>query len=268
MIDLFCVVKMTQYRQTLSVGLLSTVVFWFANTYVVARTLSSNSIPGVSDDLQTANSSKSETLQQSSTSKLTEGLLDLIESPTETKSPNVKPADMNRLSRGDRSTEPSSFQPNSPRPHSNLRQQMAESCQLLQQGHTAQAVRVQDEIVSELDRLIAQFEQNKSSKTSSQQSNKRQSAQQRSESNSKQTEPNDNSPTTPNTGNSPGDSAAQASSEVKLKNPTAMQQDVWGHLPAKVRSQMQSRMVEEFLPSYREKIESYYRETVQEGARQ
>lgn len=46
---------------------------------------------------------------------------------------------------------------------------------------------------------------------------------------------------------------------VDLNDPTALQRSVWGNLPDRVREQMQSRMVERFLPGYREEIEAYYR---------
>ena len=36
---------------------------------------------------------------------------------------------------------------------------------------------------------------------------------------------------------------------VELADPKALQQDVWGQLPSRVRQQMQSRMVEQFLPA-------------------
>lgn len=49
---------------------------------------------------------------------------------------------------------------------------------------------------------------------------------------------------------------------VDLNDPTALQRSVWGNLPDRVRDQMQSRMVERFLPSYREDIEAYYRALV------
>lgn len=46
---------------------------------------------------------------------------------------------------------------------------------------------------------------------------------------------------------------------VDLNDPTALQRSAWGNLPDRVRDQMQSRMVERFLPGYREEIEAYYK---------
>lgn len=49
---------------------------------------------------------------------------------------------------------------------------------------------------------------------------------------------------------------------VDLNDPRALQRSAWGNLPDRVRDQMQSRMVERFLPSYRDEIEAYYRALV------
>ena len=54
-------------------------------------------------------------------------------------------------------------------------------------------------------------------------------------------------------------SSQRRSNVVDLNDPTALQRSAWGSLPDRVRDQMQSRMVERFLPSYREDIEAYYR---------
>lgn len=49
---------------------------------------------------------------------------------------------------------------------------------------------------------------------------------------------------------------------VDLNDPRALQRSAWGNLPERTREQMQSRMVERFLPAYREEIEAYYRALV------
>ena len=46
-----------------------------------------------------------------------------------------------------------------------------------------------------------------------------------------------------------------------------LQQEGWGQLPERVRKQLQSRMVEEFLPSYRQQIEAYFQQLLREDAR-
>ena len=58
---------------------------------------------------------------------------------------------------------------------------------------------------------------------------------------------------------SPGQRGQVAGSGPRLTDPIDLQQSVWGHLPNRLRSQMQSRMVEQFLPGYREQLEDYYR---------
>jgi hypothetical protein len=42
---------------------------------------------------------------------------------------------------------------------------------------------------------------------------------------------------------------------------------VWGHLPPKIRDQMQSGLIEEFLPKYERLIEEYYSRLAEEGTR-
>ena len=50
---------------------------------------------------------------------------------------------------------------------------------------------------------------------------------------------------------------AQADS-AELARMKQMLKQVWGHLPTKVRDQMQSGTIEEFLPKYQTLIEAYY----------
>lgn len=58
---------------------------------------------------------------------------------------------------------------------------------------------------------------------------------------------------------SPGPLQKRGPVAVDLRDPEALQRSAWGSLPDRVREQMQSRMVERFLPAYREEIEAYYR---------
>lgn len=57
---------------------------------------------------------------------------------------------------------------------------------------------------------------------------------------------------------SPAQKGQAAKPKIELVDPKTLQQNVWGQLPEQVRKQMQSRMVEEFLPSYRQQIEAYF----------
>ncbi|MCA9181251.1 MAG: hypothetical protein KDA51_07350, partial [Planctomycetales bacterium] len=63
----------------------------------------------------------------------------------------------------------------------------------------------------------------------------------------------------------PSQAGPVAGVTVDLADPERLQQDVWGQLPEQVRQQMQSRMVERFLPSYRPQIEAYFRALLQDS---
>jgi hypothetical protein len=56
------------------------------------------------------------------------------------------------------------------------------------------------------------------------------------------------------------------SSDARLTQMMETLTQVWGHLPARVREQMQSGMAEEFLPKYEQLIEQYYRRLADERA--
>ncbi len=133
---------------------------------------------------------------------------------------------------------------------------------------------LQADIVQRLDRLIEEMQQADPSQPSQPQSQSpRSSESQPSElSNSPRPQPADNEAA--NAPNQAGDGepiGSQSSQDrpsqagpaagviVDLADPERLQQDVWGQLPEQVRQQMQSRMVERFLPSYRPQIEAYFR---------
>ncbi len=61
----------------------------------------------------------------------------------------------------------------------------------------------------------------------------------------------------------PSQAGGAAAVAVDLADPRRLQQDVWGQLPEQMRKQMQSRMVESFLPSYRPQIEAYFRKLLE-----
>jgi len=52
--------------------------------------------------------------------------------------------------------------------------------------------------------------------------------------------------------------------DARLAQVMDMLKQVWGHLPARVREQMQSGMAEEFLPKYERLIEQYYQRLAEE----
>jgi hypothetical protein len=113
-------------------------------------------------------------------------------------------------------------------------------------GETQQTQR---EIVARLDELIAALSE-------SQQPQPSQSAQEPGQDDSQETE----------AGSAPAQSATgQADNETVAENAQAamtMQRtsdQVWGHLPERLRQQMQNAQGIEFLPQYRQLIEDYFR---------
>jgi hypothetical protein len=54
------------------------------------------------------------------------------------------------------------------------------------------------------------------------------------------------------------------STEAELEAMKALIKDVWGHLPPKLREQLQSPAAEQFLPKYEQVIEAYYRRLAEE----
>ena len=59
----------------------------------------------------------------------------------------------------------------------------------------------------------------------------------------------------------------KASDREELAGLERMLKQVWGHLPAKIRDQMQSGAIEEFLPKYERLIEEYYSRLAEEGSK-
>jgi hypothetical protein len=55
-----------------------------------------------------------------------------------------------------------------------------------------------------------------------------------------------------------------ADGRAALERMKEMLNDVWGHLPPKVREQLQSSAPEEFLPKYEKLIEEYYKRLAEE----
>jgi len=59
----------------------------------------------------------------------------------------------------------------------------------------------------------------------------------------------------------------QASGREELARLQQMLKQIWGHLPPKLRDQLQSSSIEEFLPKYEKLIEEYYTRLAEEGNR-
>jgi hypothetical protein len=195
------------------------------------------------------------------TTELTKGLLDLLnESSPESGSLPEVPAEVGL--QGEAVRGPSA------NPLESVRRSMLVAAKFLEQGQAGTQTRqLQGDIVQRLDDLINQFEQSQSSSESNstqntrpKQQTKKQSAQgpEQSESATK-SEERETVDTSEFPNGKPGRPKPEASVMVDLADPTALQKSVWGHLPERLRMQMQSRMVEQFLPSYREQIEDYFK---------
>lgn len=235
------------------------------------------------------------TKEQDEQTKLTEGLLELLGQPENEKSapskstgpskdsaPNKdsvqnKDAPPRTTPRGS-DAESRSMGTNDANPLAVVRDNMHSAASMMQQGRSdQQTVKLQDDIVKRLDDLILQLEQQDQSMQRSSQKKQQQSQQSSSlEKQPPQAKPQtkqsqEKSDSSTEQGNEaadgPGSRGKQTNASVRTSDPAALQQNVWGHLPTRVRSQMQSRMVEEFLPSYRERIEAYYRALLEEGER-
>ncbi len=205
--------------------------------------------------------------------ELVEGLLDLLNEPTPKKQNDPKkqpltPADVGLD--GEDLGEPSE------NPLLAVRQSMLIAAGYLRRdGANADTMKLQSDIVRRLDDLISELEksqgkQDKSEQDAKQQAMSQAEQKQRAEQNRAQAMKSRNGEQkNPESGedradrqgepeNPPSQRSRGGSAVVELADPKSLQQDVWGQLPARVRQQMQSRMVEQFLPAYKEQIEAYF----------
>ncbi len=208
---------------------------------------------------------------------LVEGLLDLLAEPSK-QAPDVSatPKPHERPSSGANVDEDRN------NPLELVRQSMVLAAGLLEAGLVnSQTRQVQSSIVVSLDDLISELEQS----SKSQSSEKKQSqSQQQSQSDT------DGNPTQQSTSSqvseenskqgqreqsnghsaqdAPSQKGAAADAILELADPKSLQQNVWGQLPEQVRKQMQSRMVERFLPSYRAQIETYFQALLENSSDQ
>lgn len=194
------------------------------------------------------------------------GLLELLDSETKPEEgrPDVKPEDIGLDGKEDKPVDPVEA----------VRQSMLIAAEYLSQGFTnSQTQTLQRDIVTRLDDLIAELEQQQGQQKQQREDSSEQQqseAQQSSEEQSMQAEPTAGEPEPgsepsedgeegqPNSRNSPGLEGPEANGEVRLAELRKLQEATWGQLPERVRKQMQSQMVERFLPSYRKQIEAYF----------
>jgi len=125
--------------------------------------------------------------------------------------------------------------------------------------------RVQQQIVDDLDRLIEQMNKQCAGGSSS-------SAGKPSPDPDKQGKPGSKAGSGENRGGSKParDSETRVgqsdANDARLAQVMETLKQVWGHLPARVREQMQSGMAEEFLPKYERLIEQYYQRLAEDRA--
>lgn len=215
-------------------------------------------------------------------SALVDGLLDLLNEPAPAARPPGQPlapaTPTENSSRGLQAAPQSS--PQADHRLQAVRQNMLAAATQLSRGLINQQTRqLQGEIVTQLDDLIQQMEQSQPSNPSPQNSQQPQPANPPESQSSPSEQQSTPSPSGSSQSSAPDrsesdaqrqpghaepnpDGPAQkgkaATATVDLADPKILQQNAWGQLPEQVRKQMQSRMVERFLPSYRQQIESYF----------
>ncbi len=221
--------------------------------------------------------------QPATSAELMDGLLELLNEPakpTETpgakdpsaNTPSVKPP----LTPSDVGLDGEDLGEAPENPLQAVRQSMLIAAGYLSRdGANAETMKLQSDIVKRLDDLIAEMEKSQgqqgksnqdsqeqssaSSKTQQQQNQQgTQSMKTRSGERQESNEQRDGKERAGEPENPPTQRGAAGAIAVELSDPRALQQDVWGQLPSRVRQQMQSRMVEQFLPAYREQIEAYF----------
>ncbi|MFN3193577.1 MAG: hypothetical protein ACE361_23900 [Aureliella sp.] len=212
-----------------------------------------------------------------SETQLTDGLLDLLDEPSNEPEmdslPSSPPIDGD-FTPGDVGLDGEDLGEASSNPLRAVRQSMMIAAGYLERGVTDRSTQVlQGDIVQRLDELIEEIESsNQNSPKQSQSSDSQQSEREQSSSFEKREREVTASEQVPDEDEaeqnlqkgSPGQTGVGAKVVEALKDPQELQEAVWGQLPERVRKRMQSRMVEQFLPSYREQIEAYYRSLLKE----
>ena len=210
----------------------------------------------------------------STSAELMEGLLDLLNEPAV---PKKEPPAQTPLTPADLGLDGEDLGEDPENPLQAVRQSMLIAAAYLgRDGANAETMKLQSDIVRRLDDLISELEksqaaqkpskdqeeQKSGAKPKQQQQNQAGSSKQTAKSKPGESRDGDESQERSRLEGEPENPPTQKGSaggvSVELSDPKALQQDVWGQLPSRVRQQMQSRMVEQFLPAYREQIEAYF----------
>lgn len=142
---------------------------------------------------------------------------------------------------------------------------------LAQRDATAGTQNLQKQIAQELKSLIEQIQQQQQQQSQNQQNSRQQ---QQSASSSRQQNQQSNASSNPS--NQAADKPAEDSEErlgkvddekIKPEDLRELFQRAWGHLPPRVREQMQAAAQEQFLPKYEMLIEEYFQRLAEQGQR-
>jgi hypothetical protein len=163
--------------------------------------------------------------------------------------------------------------PSEDSPLASIVSNMKQAGQLIaQQTLTGQTAQIQESVLSSLDELIKQSEQQNQNNSQSQQQQSQQQQQQASQRSTPKP-----SPANQQAGQQrPGTANAARTSSERLESGAAdeaagqgsreLLKDVWGQLPERVRQQLLQSSTDEFLPQYRDEIERYFKRLAEEEA--
>lgn len=145
------------------------------------------------------------------------------------------------------------------------RQMKLVQARISQQEVSEKTQDLQKQIVADLNTLIKQIQQQQKKQQGSPSSSKTQNP--GGEVKQPSNQPNAGQPQQPNDKPSRNSEEKLTERDAKPADAEAMQalvKRVWGHLPDRVRQEMQNASVEEFLPKYQELIEDYFRRLAEE----
>jgi len=143
------------------------------------------------------------------------------------------------------------------------RMRLAESL-IGRQVTSQQTQRLQQQVIQDLARLIEELNKQGQSSQSGAPSPAERGAKPKGKSRAGSGE---NTGTTQPAKDSTDRTEGTASDREELARVQIMLKQVWGHLPPKIRDQMQSALIEQFLPKYERLIEEYYSRLAEEESR-
>lgn len=204
------------------------------------------------------------------TGALTDGLLDLLKEPDseEKETPNRNQKSNPLIGQDDADS-----QAPAKGPLDAIHQSMVIAADFLNRGSSGTETQaLQSDIVDRMDDIIQQMEkmQQESRNTNSTKNSepKGSNAPERQPTANQEPLPKErqvgSTQTAPNESSSAG-TPEQSSLQQAFRNNRDLQEQVWGQLPERIRKQMRSKMVEQFLPSYREQIQDYFESLLREN---